>query len=132
MTLHGNAGLDILVDDSDRNRFYDLLEEGVKRFDVRITSVIALQVRHEDPLGPDRRLRATGPCPSSLSQAVHCLRSSAEASPRPAGELVRIREDRRTCKYVKPVPSGGRDVRLAVLFKYRPFLPAVTQRRVAQ
>jgi len=34
--LRGNGGRDIFFDESDRIRFCDLLEEGVKRFDVRI------------------------------------------------------------------------------------------------
>jgi REP element-mobilizing transposase RayT len=37
--LRGNAGQDIFFDESDRIRFYDLLEEGVKRFDVRIAAL---------------------------------------------------------------------------------------------
>ena len=37
--LRGNGGQDIFVDDSDRIRFYDLLEEGGWRFDVRIAAV---------------------------------------------------------------------------------------------
>ncbi|MFH1114300.1 MAG: transposase [Pseudomonadota bacterium] len=37
--LRGNAGEDIFFDDSDRLRFYDLLQEGVKRFDVRIAAL---------------------------------------------------------------------------------------------
>ena len=37
--LRGNGGQDIFVDDSDRIRFYDLLEEGVRRFDVRIAAL---------------------------------------------------------------------------------------------
>lgn len=32
----GNGGRDVFFDESDRIRFYDLLERGVKRFDVRI------------------------------------------------------------------------------------------------
>jgi putative transposase len=34
--LRGNGGQDIFFDDSDRIRFYELLEEGVERFHVRI------------------------------------------------------------------------------------------------
>ena len=34
--LRGNGGQDIFFDDSDRVRFYELLEEGVERFHVRI------------------------------------------------------------------------------------------------
>ncbi|MFH1114568.1 MAG: transposase [Pseudomonadota bacterium] len=34
--LRGNGGRDIFFDDSDRIRFYELLEEGVERFHVRI------------------------------------------------------------------------------------------------
>jgi putative transposase len=37
--LRGNAGRDIFFDDSDRIRFYGLLEQGVKRFDIRITAL---------------------------------------------------------------------------------------------
>ena len=36
--LRGNAGRDIFVDESDRIGFYNLLGEGVKRFDVRIAA----------------------------------------------------------------------------------------------
>jgi REP element-mobilizing transposase RayT len=34
--LRENGGQDIFFDESDCIRFYDLLEEGVKRFDIRI------------------------------------------------------------------------------------------------
>ncbi len=34
--LRGNGGPDIFFDKSDRIRFFDLLEEGVKRFDAGI------------------------------------------------------------------------------------------------
>ena len=34
--LRGNGGRDIFFDESDRIRFYELLEEGVERFHVRI------------------------------------------------------------------------------------------------
>jgi len=37
--LRGNGGQDIFFDESDRIRFYDLLEEGVKRFDVRMLAL---------------------------------------------------------------------------------------------
>jgi REP element-mobilizing transposase RayT len=36
--LRGNGGEDVFSDESDRIRFYELLEEGVERFHVRISA----------------------------------------------------------------------------------------------
>lgn len=48
--LRGNGGHDIFFDDSDRIRFYDLLEEGVKRFDARIPA-LCLMTNQADRIG---------------------------------------------------------------------------------
>ncbi len=52
--LRGNGGQNVLFDESDRIRFCDLLEEGVKRFDVRIPA-LGLMSKHADCTSGARR-----------------------------------------------------------------------------
>ena len=48
--LRGNGGQDIFFDESDRLRFYGLLDEGAKQFDVRI-SALCMMSNYSDGVG---------------------------------------------------------------------------------
>jgi hypothetical protein len=80
--LHGNGGADILFDEPDLIRFYDLLEEGVKRFDVRIYA-LGLMSSHADGIGGGYReefhsgTRGRGRIPREGHFAEYTVRSAS-------------------------------------------------------
>jgi hypothetical protein len=70
-----------------------LAQPGKKRNCGEAQAVIALLVLYEDHFAVADLSKRLGRDLSSLSQAVNRLRKGSETSPRPATELMRIRED---------------------------------------